>query len=173
MLEIKIPGTEFYDEKSCEFFTPKEQVLQLEHSLISISKWEGKWHKAFLKKEPRTAEETLDYFKCMTITQHVDPIVYLSITPEIADKINAYIDDPMTATKFNDKQNGPPSRDVITSELIYQRMTSLSIPFDCEKWHLNRLLTLIKVCDIKNAPEKKMGKKEAYARHKALNAARR
>lgn len=117
-------------------------------------------------------EEIIDYVKCMTITQNVRPEVYEVLTQDNIDAITAYIDAPMTATRFS-KQNEPPNREVVTSELIYYWMISLNIPFECQKWHLNRLLTLIRVCNIKNQPPKKMGKKALMSRNAALNAARR
>ena len=172
MLRIVIPGQEFWDEEKQEFINTKEQVLQLEHSLISLSKWEAKWCKVFLSKQEKTAEETIDYIKCMTITPNVDPEVYNRLTKENIKEIEDYIAAPMTATYFSSNENKP-SHEQVTSELIYYWMIALTIPFECEKWHLNRLLTLIKVCNIKNQPPKKMGKREIMSRNAALNAARR
>ena len=172
MLRIVIPGQELWDEEKQEFINTKEQVLQLEHSLISLSKWEAKWCKVFLSKQEKTAEETIDYIKCMTITPNVDPEVYTRLTKENIKEIEDYIAAPMTATYFSANDNKP-SREQVTSELIYYWMIALTIPFECEKWHLNRLLTLIKVCNIKNQPPKKMGKREIMSRNAALNAARR
>ena len=172
MLRIVIPGQEFWDEEKQEFINTKEQVLQLEHSLISLSKWESKWCKVFLSKQEKTAEETIDYIKCMTITPNVDPEVYNRLTKENIKEIEDYIAAPMTATYFSSNENKP-SHEQVTSELIYYWMIALTIPFECEKWHLNRLLTLIKVCNIKNQPPKKMGKREIMSRNAALNAARR
>ena len=172
MLRIVIPGQELWDEEKQEFINTKEQVLQLEHSLISLSKWESKWCKVFLSKQEKTAEETIDYIKCMTITPNVDPEVYTRLTKENIKEIQDYIAAPTTATYFSLNDNKP-SREQVTSELIYYWMIALTIPFECEKWHLNRLLTLIKVCNIKNQPPKKMGKREIMSRNAALNAARR
>ena len=172
MLRIVIPGQEFWDEEKQEFINTKEQVLQLEHSLISLSKWEAKWCKVFLSKQEKTAEETIDYIKCMTITPNVDPEVYTRLTKENIKEIEDYIEAPMTATYFSSNDNKQ-SREQATYELIYYWMIALTIPFECEKWHLNRLLTLIKVCNIKNQPPKKMGKREIMSRNAALNAARR
>lgn len=118
-------------------------------------------------------EETIDYIRCMTITQNVPPEIYKVLTQENIDEITAYIENPMTATYFSNTQGGPPNREQITSELIYYWMISLNIPIKCEKWHLNRLLTLIRVCNVKNQPPKKMGKKALMSRNAALNAARR
>lgn len=173
MLKITIPGSELYDEASGEFVTTKEQTLQLEHSLISLSKWESKWHKPFLSKEQKTDEEIRDYIRCMTITPNVSPEVYLFIPKSIMSQIDAYLEDSMTATWFNEKKKNAVNREVITAEIIYYWMISLNIPFECEKWHLNRLFTLIEVCNVKNAPPKKMNKKDIYSRNRALNAARR
>lgn len=173
MLQITIPAVEQWDERKQEFVTTKEQTLQLEHSLVSLSKWESKWCKAFLTKQEKTFEETLDYIKCMTITQNVDPEVYNYLTNKNIEEINNYIDAPMTATYFSDDKTGKPNREQITAEIIYYWMIALNIPFECQKWHLNRLLTLIKVCNIKNQPPKKRSRKEIMSRNAALNAARR
>ena len=173
MLQIVISGTEQWDEVHQEFVYTKEQTLILEHSLVSISKWEAKWHKSFLSKKEKTHEETLDYIKCMTLTPNVDPEVYNCLTPDIFEQINNYIAAPMTATVFSNEKGGPANREVVTSELIYYWMIALNIPFECQKWHLNRLLTLIRVCNIKNAPPKKMGKRALMSRNASLNAARR
>ena len=172
MLTIEIPDQEFFNEETQEFFTMKGQVLQLEHSLVSLSKWESKWNKPFLSKEDKTVEETMDYIKCMTITQNPKPYIYNLLTDKNVLEIKNYIDAPMTATTFSNTNQGR-SREIVTSELIYYWMISLNIPMKCEKWHLNRLLTLIRVCNIKNGPAKKMSKKEIMSRNAALNAARR
>lgn len=173
MLKITIPSTELFDDKTQTFFSTKEQTLQLEHSLVSLSKWESKWNKAFLSKNEKTLEETLDYIKCMTITQNVNPDTYNFLSRSNIEEINKYIDSPMTATTFyEDKQKGR-NNETITSELIYYWMISLNIPMECQKWHLNRLLTLIRVCNIKNTPPKKKSQKDMASRYAALNAARR
>ena len=173
MLTITIPSVEMFNEKTQEFFSTKEQTLQLEHSLVSLSKWESKWNKAFLTKTDKTKEETIDYIKCMTITQNVDPNVYSCLTPSNIEEILKYIEAPMTATTFSNFNQKEVNREVVTSELIYYWMISLNIPMECQKWHLNRLLTLIRVCNIKNTPPKKMSKKDIMSRNAALNAARR
>ena len=172
MLTITIPGVELWDERTSEFVTTKEQTLHLEHSLVSVSKWESKWCKPFLSKEQKTFEESADYVRCMTITQNVDPNVYKCLTDENMRQVNAYIEAPMTATTFsNDKK--APNREIVTSELIYYWMIASQIPSEYQKWHLNRLLTLINVCNIKNTPSKKMSKKDIMSRNRALNEARR
>ena len=173
MLRITIPAVEQWDEAKQEFIYTKEQTLSLEHSLVSLSKWESKWCKAFLTKDEKTFEETLDYIKCMTLTQNVDPEVYNYLTNGNINEINEYIEAPMTATYFSDEKTSKISREQVTAELIYYWMIALNIPFECQKWHLNRLLTLIKVCNIKNQPPKKRSKKDIMSRNAALNAARR
>lgn len=173
MLRITVPAAEYFDESRQMFIQKKEQTLQLEHSLVSLSKWEAKWKKAFLGKEEKTFEETLDYIRCMTITQNVDPEVYTRLTNENIREINDYIGDPMTATTFRKDNPGHPSRETITSELVYYWMIANNIPPEYQKWHLNRLLTLIRVCTIKNTPTKKRGKSEIMRQNAALNAARR
>lgn len=172
MLKITVPGLECYDEDNNEFVYYKDQVLQLEHSLVSISKWESKWHKPFLSEEDKTTEEIIDYIKCMTITQNVKEDVYNRLTSDNIKDINDYIENPMTATTFSDEKKIA-KKEIITSEIIYYWLVAYNIPFECQKWHLNRLLAFIKVCTIKNSPPKKMSKNEIINRNKALNAARR
>lgn len=173
MLQITIPAAEQWDERKQEFVYTKEQTLQLEHSLVSLSKWESKWCKAFLSKDNKTLEESLDYIKCMTLTRNVDPNIYNNLTNENIRQVNTYIEAPMTATFFSEDKTGKKNREVITAELIYYWMIALNIPFECQKWHLNRLITLIRVCEIKNQPPKKMSKRSIMSRNSALNAARR
>ena len=175
MLEITIPATEQWDEVTEQFVSTKEQRLQLEHSLVSLSKWESKWCKPFLSNKEKSHEEILDYIKCMTLTKNVDPEVYNVLTNENIKEINDYIMAPMTATTFS--ENGVRKKvnnEIFTSEVIYYAMTAYNIPFEnCEKWHLNRLITLIRVCGIKNEPSKKMSKRSIMSQNAALNAARR
>ena len=175
MLKITIPATEKFWDETIEIFIPgsKEQMLELEHSLISLSKWESKYCKPFLSNKEPTFEETLDYIKCMTLTENVDPNVYNALTQDNIRDINNYINAPMTATTFSDNKKGSASREIITSELVYYWMIALQIPFECQTWHLNRLITLIRVCNVKNEPPKKMSKRELMSRNSALNAARR
>lgn len=169
MLTIVVPARDMFDEKTEEFYQTKECKIQMEHSLVSISKWESKWHKPFLSSEDKTQEEFIDYIKCMTITQNVDPIIYRSLTKKNIDDIYNYIEDPMTATTFKSFGNNSNKKEIITSEIIYYQMIGLQIPFECQKWHLNRLLALIRVCAIKNQPPKKMKTSDAIKRHQAIN----
>ncbi len=173
MLKIVVPAAELFDEINEEFVYKKEQTLQLEHSLVSLSKWESKWNKAFLGKQDKTDEEILDYVRCMTLTQNVDPEVYSRLSAENYAAINAYIEAPMTATCFFDERNNQRNRETVTSELIYYWMISYNIPVEFQKWHLNRLLTLIRVCNVKSSPPKKRSQREIMKRHAALNAANR
>lgn len=173
MLQITIPATEQWDEKNQVFVKTDEQVLRLEHSLVSLHKWESKWHKSFLFTKEKTYEETLDYIKCMTLTQNVNPDVYYCLTNENITQINEYIADPMTATYIYEDEKKGINRDKVTAELIYYWMISLEIPFECQKWHLNQLLALIKVCNVKNNPKKKMSNRDILSRNKALNEARK
>lgn len=175
MLPITIPEGDVYDETTERFIHIKETKLQLEHSLISLSKWESKWCKPFLSQDTqKTPEQNIDYIRCMTINQNVDPNAYYGITPAQLKEIADYINAPMTATWFSeDKTKAKKNKEIITNELIYYWMVALQIPFECEKWHINRLLTLIRVCDVKNQPAKKMSKSDILSRNKSLNAARR
>lgn len=173
MLQITVPATELFDEDTNTFINVKETCLKLEHSLLSISKWESRWCKPFLakdKEDKRTPKEMLDYIRCMTLNTNVPENVYNALTPSNMKAISNYINHPMTATTVVDRGKG--SREIITSELIYYWMISYNIPFECEKWHINRLLMLIKVCNAKNNP-KKMSRAEVIAHNRALNAKRR
>ena len=172
MLLLTIPAAELFDDKTQEFIKIPEYRLQMEHSLVSLSKWESKWCKAFLTKEDKTNEEVIDYIKCMTITQNVEPATYLALTKSNIEQIKKYIEAPMTATTFSEPQKGN-SREIVTSELIYYWMISMNIPMECQKWHINRLLTLIRICNIKNGDPKKMSRGDIMRRNAALNAARR
>ena len=173
MLQITIPAVEEWDEFKEEFVTTKEQTLCLEHSLVSLSKWESKWCKPFLTNQEKTYEEQIDYIKYMTLTPNVDQEVYNFLTNDNMSEINKYIEAPMTATTFSKDRPGKASHEIVTSELIYYWMIALNIPFECQKWHLNRLLTLIKVCNVKNTPPKKMSRRDILSRNAAINAARR
>lgn len=173
MLQIVIPEMEYWDEYKGEFVYAKEQSLQLEHSLISISKWESKWHKPFLHTPNITNEELIDYVRCMTLTQNVKEEVYLRLTDENMLQIRQYIENPMTATTFSAKEKGKGGRKIVTSEVIYHWMVALNIPFSCEKWHLNRLITLVRICNIENEPKKNMSNKDIMSRNRALNNARK
>lgn len=172
MLKLTVPAFEQFNDETGEFITTRQQTFQLEHSLVSLSKWESKWRKPFLSTGDKSQEETLDYIRCMTITQNVDPNVYIGLTKANIKQVNEYIEAPMTATIFS-KINKKPNKEVITAEILYYWMIAMNIPFECQKWHLNRLLTLVNVCNIKNQPAKKMNKKEAMQRNAALNAQRR
>lgn len=172
-LTITVPEREFFDPKTSRFLTVRRQTLTLEHSLLSISKWESKWHKAYLSREPKTDEQNIDYIRCMCLTPPSDPNVFMALTQKNVKDIADYMSDPMTATTFHN-QDKRPSREIITNELIYFWMTSFNIPFDpCQKWHLNRLMTLIEVASIENQPSKKMGKRDILKQNAALNAQRR
>lgn len=173
MLRITVPETELFDESRGEFIIVKKQNLKLEHSLVSLSKWESKWKKPFLVKDEKTTPETIDYIKCMTVTQNVDDNVYRCLDNKSLIQIKNYITDEMTATTFNDVQKKGGRKETITSELVYYWMVALNIPFECQKWHLNRLLVLINICNIKNSPPKKMRRNEVLQRNASLNAARR
>jgi hypothetical protein len=174
MLKLIIPSQEEFNEETNEFLLVKGQELQLEHSLVSLSKWESFWQKPFLTKANKTIEESIDYIRCMTITQNVDPKVYNLLTQNDISQVSAYIENPMTATTFSKDNNTQlVTREIITSEIIYYWMIAYNIPFECQKWHLNRLLTLINVCNIKNQPQKYKSTQEILRRNRELNAQRR
>ena len=172
MLKITVPAIELWDEQKEIFVDIKEQTLCLEHSLVSLSKWESKWHKPFLTKDKKTDAEMRDYVRCMTLTQNVDPMIYDYLTSDNLNSIYKYIEDPMTATVINDRRSGRGSSEQPTAELIYYWMVACNIPFECQKWHINRLMTLIRICGIKNQPPKKMSRNEILSRNAALNQSR-
>jgi hypothetical protein len=173
MLTIVVPGVEMFDEESQEFVSKDDVTLELEHSLVSLSKWESKHEKPFLGKDEKSIEEILDYVKLMTLTPNVPEEVFLKLSEDNVIEINNYIEAKMSATWFNEPPGAPRSRDVITAELIYYWMVEFKIPFECEHWHLNRLFTLIRVCNIKQSKPKKMSRSESIARQRELNAQRR
>ena len=172
MLTITIPAKDLFNESTSEFISVKETILDLEHSLISISKWEQKFHKPFLSREAKTHEEIIHYIKCMTINKNVDPNVYYALTKKNIDEIKAYIDDPMTATRITSSKANV-SREIITSEIIYFWMIEHDIPHQFERWHINRLLTLIRVCNEKSKSTNKMSKKDIMNQNRTLNEQRR
>lgn len=173
MLKVTVPASEVYNQEKDEFVSTPEVVLTLEHSLVSVAKWESKWKKPFLSNTEKTTEEVYDYIKCMTLTKNVDPNVYYMLPLDVVKQINEYIDDSMTATWFTERPGGKKSHEVVTAEIIYYWMIALQIPFECQKWHLNRLLTLVRVCNEKQQSGNKMSKKQTMASNRALNAARR
>lgn len=171
MLEITVPDIEIFDEFNNEFVNISKMNLKLEHSLISLSKWESKMKKPFLSEE-QSKKDLLYYIECMSLDKNVNPVIFTILPEDIYNQIVAYIEDPMTATTISRKRSGI-NRDIITSEIIYYWMIKLGIPFECQKWHLNRLLMLIDVCSVKDGPQKMMSKKDIKAQNKALNEARK
>lgn len=176
MLCITIPALDGWDPAKEEFVTyAKEETLQLEHSLVSLQKWESKWCKPFISNAEKTPEEVMDYIKCMTINKNIKDDVYNRLTKKNIDDIHNYIQAPMTATTFsqNGKSGGKTSNERITAELVYYWMIAYNIPQEYKTWHLNQLLTLIRICSIKNQPPKKMSKSDVLHNYAARNAARR
>lgn len=174
MLEIHVKGREMFDESTSEFITIKDATLKLEHSLVSVSKWEEEYKKPFLTEQSKTRDETLFYIKCMTINNNVDERIYDLISNDDIHKINEYISEQRTATWFNNLGNNRSNNnEQVTSELIYYWMIIYKIPQEYQKWHLSRLMTLIQICDVKNSPPKQMSEKEVLQRYKELNRQRR
>lgn len=176
MLEITIPGRELYDSVKNEFMNIETATLQLEHSLVSVSKWESKWEKSFFgdgrKEHSMTADEFRDYVRCMTLNSNVDDRLYLLLSETHKQVITKYMTAPMTATTFGNTKKDV-SHKILTSEEIYWQMIVLGIPFECQYWHINRLMTLIRVCSIKQSKPEKVPMKEAIADRNALNKMRK
>lgn len=163
-ISIKVPGIESFDEDTEEFVYSEDTVLVLEHSLVSLSKWEQTFHKPFLGKDNKSAEETIAYIHAMCLDENVDGAIFLRLTEKNVEDINAYIEDPMTATTFSNIP-GAPSRELITNEIIRYWMVSFQIPLEYETRHLNQLFTLVKVINEKNKPDKHKQKMTAAQRH--------
>lgn len=175
MLTITIPPVDLFDEKTEMITEVPEFTVELEHSLASISKWESKYEKPFLGDAARTKNEIIGYIDAMCLTPEVPPTIFHRLSTENFGEINRYINSKMTATWFSERQQQGRSREIVTSEVVYYWMVSMNIPFECEHWHFNTLLTLIKVTNSKNAPQKKntRGSRDAAADRRALNEARR
>lgn len=169
MLEIKVPARSFFNDSTQEFVEFEEADLKLEHSLISLDRWESEFEKPFLETK-LTQDQMMFYIKCMSM-KPIDESVLNTLPNEVIKQITDYIDKPMTATTINDSSTG--KKEILTSEVIYYMMIKLGIPFECQKWHLNKLITLIRVCSVKDGPQKKMSKKEIIEQNRALNEARK
>lgn len=172
MLEIIIEAKEFYNQQQNKFVTTQPCTLTLEHSLISLAKWESKWHIPYLSDVEKTAEQELDYIRCMIIGNVPNEDILKALSVDNVLTIKEYIDNPMTATTFS-KKGGKTEKKAITAEVIYARMFTHNIPMECQKWHLTRLFTLLRVCDLDNAPKQKMTKRETSAYYAEQNEARR
>jgi hypothetical protein len=176
VLTLIVPlSEELYDEEKEEFVEPVTFTLELEHSLASLSKWESREEKPFLGKDEKTNEQTLAYIRDMVLTPDVPEEVFEKFSPENLTAVNDYISAKMTATWFRELEptRRGNSSEVITAELIYYWMVSLQIPFEAQYWHLNRLITLVRVCNEKNKPAKKVNRQTAAQRQRELNAQRR
>ena len=173
MLKLIVPMEESFDEATQRFVVTKAHVLELEHSLVSLSKWESTFERPFLSNDKKSPEEVVAYVEMMLLTPDVPVEVLESLGKVHYDKINEYISSKQTATTINEVRKGGRGGETITAEIIYYWMVSMQIPFECQYWHLNRLLTLIKVINRKNEPPKKMGAQEAARRQRELNEQRR
>ena len=173
MLRLIIEGDEFWDEVQNLFSTINDEVIELEHSLFSVSKWESIYQKPFLASGDRTNEEVLGYIKAMILTPNVDPDVLNKLGKTHIDAIQEYVDSSQSATTFGMMSERQGSGEVITSELIYYWLVAFNIPFECQYWHLNRLFSLIRICNIKNSKPKKMSRNEMAQRYRDINAERK
>lgn len=175
MLQIEVNGTQLWDEEKEQFVSTDSTVIRLEHSLVSISKWESIYKRPYLVPQRFSQKETVDYIKCMCLDDNISDEVFFAVYGDssLMKQIDDYINSSPTATTINDNDKKKRNSEKITSELIYYWMVANEIPFTCETWHIERLLTLIRVCNVKNQPPKKQSSKDIYARNKQLNAARR
>lgn len=178
MITVTIPGGEYFDQDTSSFIAIRPKTVTMEHSLLSISKWESKWHKPFfadnIQKFKKTQREIYDYFRCMSITPNMTAEDFAGLPQAELIRVQEYMNDPMTATWFNDRRKRPPSKKIITAEVIYSQMAEFGIPFDiCEKWHINRLMTLLRVCGERNVTPEKKKKSDIAKEYAALNKARR
>ena len=171
-IPIYLKEEELYNSATQEFIQVKAKTVYLEHSLVSIQKWEQKWHIPFLKDTPKTREQEQDYIRCMSMSGPLSDVDLMRFRQSDLIRINDYIQDPMTATTFNNK-NARHSRRILTAEVIYAQMIHYGVPFECKKWHLNSLMTLLRACYEEEAPKKKMGKKDLYSRYNQIEAANR
>lgn len=173
MLRIRIEGEEFFDEVDNTFSTVGDIVLDLEHSLISLSKWEAEFQKPFLGPGEKTTDEIMEYVHAMIMTQDVPGNIMKRFSADHLTKVNEYIESNQSATTFGQMPKTPGRSEIITSELIYYWMVAFNIPFECEQWHLNRLFALIRICNVKQSKPKKMSRNEIAARNRELNAQRK
>jgi hypothetical protein len=174
MLTLTIGGTEVFNEEDQTFSVVDSTVLQLEHSLLSLSKWESKTLKPFLSTDKKTPRELELYVEAMIITSDFEPDIVRRFSQKDLDAVNAYINSSESATTFGNMPETKGRGEIVTSELIYYWMVMFNIPFHpCETWHLNRLLALIRIANIKNSKSKKMSRHELVARNRALNEERR
>jgi hypothetical protein len=174
-LTITIPSVDLFDEDKNKFFVTEERTVELEHSLVSLSKWEQKWKIPFIGNKQLTTEQAIDYIRCMCLTPNIPPeeFKFLAYSPESLKRVNEYISDTMTATWFNERASTK-SSEAVTSEVLYYMLVALTIPFETQYWHLNRLLTLIRVTNLKNDPKKKlMPLNEQLQQQRDINAERR
>lgn len=175
-ITVRVPaGAELYDSERNEFIfkTDKDLLITLEHSLVSLQKWEQKWHVPFFdENKSKTLEQVLDYLHCMTLSKNVPDHAYRLIPRSEMKRIEEYIKNPMTATTIK-RDGGARDREIKTAEVLYCDMIMLGIPFECRKWHLNSLITLIATCHEKQKAPKKMARSEIYAQNRELNRLRR
>lgn len=173
MLTIEVGGQELFDSETEVFVQRKPVRLVLEHSLRSLSKWESKFEKPFLSREPHTNEELYVYVECMVLEMDGPDYFDIRDYPEVLAPVNEYINKAGTATTFTEHSQRPPSREVITAELIYFWMLEHGIPFETDRWNLNQLFALIRICGIKRSKKKGMNRREIAEQNRMLNAQRR
>lgn len=173
MLKITVDATEVFNDETSEFSQTGGTTIELEHSLVSLASWESKWEKSFLGSKDKTSEETLDYIRCMALDKSLPEDLFERIPPEEIRRVNDYLSAKMTATTFGDDGNQASSRQIITAEIIYSWMVGLNVPFECQYWHLTRLITLVRVLNVQNAPKKKSNPHQIAGRNRAINDARK
>lgn len=173
MLTITVGATDFFNEETGSFEIHGGTELQLEHSLVSLSKWEAIHETPFLGESKKTPEQLLSYIECMLLTENPPGNLLEKLSKDNVDTVQTYIDRKMTATWFSEVRPQARNQEVITAELIYYWLTVFHIPFECETWHLNRLFTLVRICSLKQDKPKKMSRAEVARRNRELNAQRK
>lgn len=174
-------GDELFDEETNTFLHPVGKKLHLEHSLLSISKWEAEWEIPFLNTD-KTSEQSLSYIKCCVLDDDFDELLLNTLSDKNILDFNAYLSKGMTAKKIIDlrsslsqkrKSRRPASQKALTSEDIYYSMIQFHVWKECEEWPLQRLLSLLQLCSLKSNSTGEMSKSDQAKFYREENARRK